>query len=73
MVTKEKTESGTQSSGSSLNILTWQQLNASESRAAVFHAVRDLYEEKSEMRKKDEYKMWTFEELHDAKMSYCLN
>ena len=72
MVTKEKIEIGTQSDGSSLNILTWQQLNASESRATVFPAVRDLYEEKSEMRKKDEYKMWTFEELYDAKMSYCL-
>ena len=29
-------------------------------------------QEKSEIRKKDEYEMWTFEELHDAKMSYCL-
>ena len=67
MLTKEKIESGKQSTGSSLNILTWKQLNASESCETVFPAVQNLYEEKYEIRKKDEYEMWTFEELHDNK------
>ena len=72
LTTKLRIESGTQTPGSSLDILTWQQLNASEKHSTVFPAIRQLYKDKHEMRESGEYENWAFEDMHDAKMSYCL-
>jgi len=69
LTTKLWIESGTQTPGSSLDILTWQQLNASEKRSTVFPAIRQLYKDKHEMRESGEYDNWAFEDMHDAKMN----
>ena len=62
--------------GSSLNILTWMQLEAAEKAANLFPVIKSIYKEKHELREKQaeletEVK-YCFQDVHDGKMAYSL-
>jgi hypothetical protein len=65
------------SAGSSLNILTWQQLQAAESNETMMHAVKDYLQSKKELRdsmssSSQSLNKCHFYDLHDGKMLYLL-
>lgn len=54
--------------GSSLNILTWQQMLGPEKAKSLFPVVHNIYSKKKEMRNGG----YKFYDLHDGKMLYLL-
>ena len=56
--------------GSSLNILTWQQIRAKESWHTMIPAVEEYYRTKREFREKE--KQYCLYDVHDGKMLYLL-
>ena len=59
--------------GSSLNILTWQQLNCTESFSTIMPSVKDYYKDKKDLRESDSNSgSYFYYDMHDGKMLYLL-
>ena len=58
--------------GSSLNILTWQQIRGKESIHTMIPAVENYFHEKKRLRDETEKRNYHFYDIHDGKMLYLL-
>ena len=61
--------------GSSLNILTWQQVKAVENSETMMLSTSDYYQQKKKIREEEDNetrKNYTYYDLHDGKMLYLL-
>ena len=70
-------QEGSLTAGTSVNILTWQQLRGTESLQTMIPSVHDYFKQKYQLRIKEknrdviDHKYW-FYDLHDGKMLYLL-
>ena len=63
---------GKVSAGSSLNILTWQQIMASENHTTIMCAVQSYFQQRKRLSDELVTKSYHFYDLHDGKMLYLL-
>ena len=68
LVSPKWIENKTVSAGSSINIMTWQQVRGTESLKIMLPSVQEYYEEKKKVREDEKNKDHCFYDLHDGKM-----